>query len=83
MVRLNNRELYPGERVVYPGILPAERLAVDEGKDWMEIVPDVAYEGGHMVLNVTDGGERYSISYLTAADESMQVRSVSHFETRP
>jgi hypothetical protein len=83
MVRLNNRDLYPGERLVCPGILPAERLAVDEGKDWMEIVPDVAYEGGHMVLNVTDGGERYSISYLTAADESMQVRSVSHFETRP
>jgi hypothetical protein len=31
---------------------------------------------------VTDGGERYSVTYLSAADESMQIRSVFYFETR-
>lgn len=82
MARLADQELYAGDRLVCPGILPAERRAVDSGKAWMATVPPVAYDGGHIVLKVTDGGERYSVSYLTAADESMQVRSVSRFDTR-
>jgi beta-lactamase superfamily II metal-dependent hydrolase len=82
MARLGDPDLYPGERLVCPGIMPAERRAVDSGKPWMATVPPAAYEGGHVVLNVTNGGERYSITYLSAADESMQIRAVHHFETR-
>ena len=82
MARLGDTDLYPGERTVFPGVLPAERRAVDDGKPWMGIVPAAAYEGGHMVLDVPEGGERYSISYLTAADESMRVRAVFPFVAR-
>jgi len=82
MARLSDTELYPGERLVCPGIMPAERRAVDAGKAWMATVPPASYEGGHVVLNVTDGGERYSVTYLSAADESMRMRAVFRFDTR-
>lgn len=82
MARLNDTTLYPGERLVCPGIMPAERRAADEGKPWTATVPQVSHEGGHIVLNVTDGGKRYSVTYLSAADESMRIRSVFRFNTR-
>ena len=81
MERLSDRSLYPGPRMLCPGIMPAERRAEDAGKAWLDDVAKASYEGGHVVLCVEKGGEKYSISYLTAADESMTVRSVMRFNT--
>ncbi len=81
MERLADRSLYPGERIVFPGVMPKERRAVDSEKNWMKIVPSASYEGGHIVLNVNKGGKDFSLTYLTAADESMKVRSVMSFTT--
>ena len=80
MARLSDRSLYPGERILCPGIMPAERRAEDAGKAWLDDVVPASFEGGHVVLNVEKGGRDYSITYLTAADESMTIRSVMHFK---
>ena len=82
MERLADRNLYPGNRIICPGIMPAERRAEDAGKAWLEDVEKASFEGGHVVLCVEKGGKRFSVSYLTAADESMTVRSVMHFRTK-
>ncbi len=79
MERLADRTLYPGERVICPGIFPAERRAEDAGAAWLRDVDAASFDGGHIVLNVPRGGREYSITYLTAADESMTVRSVMEF----
>lgn len=81
MSRLCDRSLYPGERIVCPGIMPKERRAEDADKFWMKDLPEAAFEGGHIVLNVDKGGKTYSVSYLTAEDESMNVRSVLRFKS--
>lgn len=80
MDRLTDKKLYPNDRLVCPGIMPKERLEEDEGKAWLMYVPTASYEGGHIVLNVDKGGEEFSLTYLTAADESMKVRSVIKFQ---
>ena len=81
MARLSDRTLYPGERLLCPGIMPVERRAEDAGQPWLQDVAPASFDGGHVVLNVEKGGRDYSISYLTAADESMTVKSVMHFKT--
>ena len=81
MDRLTDKKIYPADRVVCPGIMPAERRAEDAGKDWLRYVPEASFEGGHIVLNVDKGGDAFSLTYLTAADESMRVRSVLKFRS--
>ncbi len=81
--RLTDRGTYPGERVVCPGMMPPERRAVLTANGNTSLLDDVApesFEGGHVVLTVERGGKEYSISYVTAADESMTVRSVLRFK---
>ena len=78
---LADRSIYPGDRIICPTIMPAERRQKDGDAAWMEDIAKESYEGGHVVVNVEKGGKRYSVSYLTAQDESMTVRSVMHFRT--
>ena len=75
-----DRSIYPGDRVICPTIMPAERRAEDAGKAWMNDVAKASYDGGHVIVNVGKGGKEYSVSYLTAQDESMTVKSVMHFK---
>jgi beta-lactamase superfamily II metal-dependent hydrolase len=79
MEMLSDRSLYPGSRIICPTIMPAERRAKDGDASWMADVAKESYEGGHVVVNVKKGGRRFSVSYLTALDESMTVRSVMDF----
>ena len=74
-----DRSIYPGERIICPTMMPAERRAEDAGKAWMNDVAKASYEGGHVVVNVAKGGKKYTVSYLSAQDESMTVKSVMHF----
>lgn len=82
MERLSDRSLYPGERVICPGIMPSRRREAASGKSWLDFLDPSSFEGGHIVLDVEPGGLEYSVSYLSAEDESMSVRSVMHFHTR-
>ena len=81
MERVADRSLYPGPRVMCPGIFPAERRAEDAGSPWLDDIEPSCFDGAHVVLDVTPGGKRYSISCIDARDESMTVRSVLHFST--
>ena len=81
MTRLSDKSIYPGERIICPGIMPAERRQVDQGQEWMNNVPRATYEGAHIILNVEPGGKKFSISLLPAKDESMKVESVLRFKT--
>lgn len=74
-----DRSIYPGERIICPTMMPAERRAEDADKAWMNDVAKASYEGGHVVVNVAKGGKKYTVSYLSAQDESMTVKSVMHF----
>ena len=79
--RIADRYIYPGDRIVCPGIFPKERREEDAGKEWLSVVKDSSFDGGHVVLDVPAGGKDYSITYLTAADESMRVLSVMNFKS--
>ena len=80
MERIADRSIYPGDRIVCPGIFPKERREEDAGKSWLGIIDESSFDGGHVVLDVAKGGKDYSITYLTAADESMKVLSVMDFK---
>ena len=81
MARLADHSLYSGDRIVCPGIFPKERRAEDAGSPWLNDLAGAAFDGGHIILNVEKGGKNYSIIYLTAEDESMEVKSVMHFKS--
>lgn len=81
MERLADRSIYPGDRVICPGIFPRERVDEDAGKAFLRDIQAAAFTGGHIVLNVEKGGRRYSITYLSADDESMTQKSVLRFTT--
>ena len=79
---LTDRSAYPGERIVCPGLMPVERRMTMKENCQSALLADVAeasFEAGHVVLTVERGGSRYSVAYVTAADESMRVRSVLRF----
>ena len=79
MERMADRSLYPGDRIICPGIFPRERRDEDAGRPWLGTVHPSAFQGGHVVVNVAPGGDTYTVNYLTAEDESMTVRSVLSF----
>jgi hypothetical protein len=79
LANLSDRSIYPGERTIAPGIMPAERRWEDLGRPWMGDIPKETYEGAHLVFDVPPGGDSYSLSFITADDESMKVRAVMHF----
>lgn len=81
MERLADRSLYPGDRVVCPGIFPEERRVEDASSPWLDDIAPACFEGAHVVLDVEPGGKRYSVSCIDARDESMTVRSVLRFKT--
>lgn len=76
---LADRTLYPGDRLICPGIFTKERQVTDGARPWARDVPGVLYEGGHVVFDVPPGGHSYSMTVLSAKDESMSVRGVFQF----
>jgi len=81
MTLVTDRTLYPDERIVCPTIFTERRLKQDSTKPWLPSIPTDTYTGCHIVLNVEPGGDRYSISFIDAQDESMTVKSVLHFNS--
>lgn len=82
MTRLADRSLYDGDRLLCPGILTKERRARDAQRPWLTDVPEACYEGAHIVVDVPPGGKEFSVSFVSAADESMRVASCIDMRTR-
>lgn len=80
MELISDRSIYPGDRLICPTIMPAERREKDRDAAWMKDIASESFEGCHVVVNVENGGRRYSVSFIPAANESMLVRSVLHFK---
>ena len=81
MTLLTDRSIYPDERYICPTIISESRRKQDGDKEWLKDIPKETYTGCHVVLTVEPGGERYSISFVTAEDESMRVKSVLRFKS--
>jgi hypothetical protein len=83
MNNLADRNLYPGKRVICPGMV-AEKVrskAKAAGRAWINDVPESVFSGAHVVVDVPPGGETYSVSFIDARDESMHINEVMHFRT--
>ena len=78
----SSRDLYPGDRAVCPTCYPVKRQVSDGGAEWTRDIAKASYDCGHIVLTVPPGGNDYTVTYLTAADESMTVKSVMNFKSR-
>lgn len=73
MRHMSSRELYSGERLVFPTFVP--ELPMQKWPDapwWRDVVPG----GGHIVVRVAPGGETYKIYQLESKDESQRVKAV-------
>jgi len=69
---MSSKELYPGERLIIPTHIPEiSKTYLGESR-----VKQLSGEGGHAVIKITHGGEKFKVFLLTTEDESMQVKSV-------
>ena len=79
--RLSDRTAYRGPRLIAPGVFSPERRFDDAGKPFMGDIASESFSAGHVVLNVTSGGDSYTIAYVTADDESMKVLGAYDFSS--
>ena len=70
LVKMTSRELYPGERYLCPGYLPAVKRREYAGRPFMG---DFLPHQGHTVVKVAPGGESWEFFVVSAEDESMKV----------
>lgn len=82
MTRLADRSLYDGERLLCPGILTKGRRLRDAARPWLKDVPEACFEGAHVVVDVQPGGKTFSVSLVSAADESLRVAACFNLRTR-
>ncbi len=66
-----------------PNIMPAGRLAAarEKGVDWVKTLAPATCEEMHVIVTVAPGGGDYTLSFVSAKDESMVVRDVMHFKS--
>ena len=69
---MSSRELYPGDRFLFPTWIPQPSVEAAKGCAWWKDV----VSPGHIVVKVAPGGETYRIYVLGCRDESMRVESV-------
>lgn len=73
MTAMTDESVYPGERIVCPTWVSDKQKAKYPDKPWLKNLHP-AY--GHVVVRVYDGGKKYKVYHLTAADESGTVKAV-------
>ena len=82
MTRLADRTAYPGPRSFIPTYLPTKgRSAAEMAPYLADVAKEVVAEPCHVVLDVAEGGERYSVSCLSAATETPRLRARYEFAT--
>lgn len=73
MSNMASEDLYSGDRIICPTNYPPQRLDMYRDKFWQK---RVVKDNGHVVVKVFDEGRQFKVYYLTAADESMTVKTV-------
>ena len=81
MAHLADRAACPGERLICPGVMTAERRRAAGDSPWLRDVPPAVYEPAHIVVSVPPGGEDYTVTFLDARDEAMRVKGVRRFRS--
>lgn len=61
------------DQVFIPGIYPAERRWEDMGATWQSLIPRECYRGNHIVVDVPSGGKTFSVRYISARNEEMNI----------
>jgi len=69
--RLADRKLYKGERTILPTYMPIDRSETPDGRAYLADVPAaVRQQPCHVVLDVPEGGETFTMTCIDAAEES-------------
>ena len=83
MMRLDDPKAYPGERLFLPTYMPLKRPETEFGRSFLaHVAPAVIAEPCHVVLDVEEGGDRYSLTCIAAATEVPRVRARYDFVSR-
>ena len=79
--RSNDR--YTTPRTILPEYMPQKRPETPEGRAYLSDVPQVVRdEPCHLVFDVPEGGETYTVTCLSAADETRRVKAIFGFFSR-
>jgi len=82
MNRLSDRSLYAGPRTFLPTYMPQRDRAPAECAAYLpDVVPAVLKEPCHVILDVPEGGETYTLSCVAAASETPRVVETLHFRS--
>ena len=81
MNRLASRAAYPGERLILPGVMCAERRREDAGEPYLAFVPEAVFAPSHVVVDVPPGGETFAVACLDASDEELRVKARWRFDS--
>ena len=74
--RISDRTYYGGRQnvLVCPGVFPEPRLTKEaQAPYFKDIAPECHGKGCHTVITVPEGGKTFSVTFVSAADESMTV----------
>ena len=75
MMRLSDRTLYPGPRVLLPGVMCKERRESDKGLAYLADIPECVHTPSHIVIDVPPGGETFKVACLDPVDESCRMKN--------
>ena len=77
LAKMADETCYKGERMLCPTVFPAERrcAAILKNEPWLPLVASASFRGGHVVVTVPPGGKTFTVSYVDAGDEKMNVES--------
>ena len=83
MGRLADRSVYEGARTFIPTYLPRRNRTTAEMAAYLpDVAKEVVEEPCHVILDVAEGGEAYSVSCVSAATETPHLRGRYEFMTR-
>lgn len=78
---LSDRAIYPGDRMIAPGVFTADRRLSDAGRPWMGDIAEETFGGAHVVVSVPPGGREYTVAFLDAGDEAAIVKGEYRFRS--
>lgn len=83
MNRLNDQTLYRGARMYVPTYMPLRGRKREDYSAYLPLVSQaVVNEPCHVILDVPEGGDTYSLSCVSAADETMRLKARYGFLSR-